>query len=60
MNTYLAFYKDRKAKIKAEDLYSAVLEAREILKVPQSKHGLLSVVLHTKEGTQVTHSTSSI
>lgn len=60
MNVYLAIYEGKKEMVQAKDMYSAVLEARGRLKVPQSKRGILSVVLVNKVGTEVTHSISSI
>lgn len=60
MNTYQAFYANKETTVTANDLWSAVTYAREVLKVPKSKQGLLSVVLVTKANQQVVHSTASI
>lgn len=60
MNTYIAYFNGDKKELTAENQYAAVLQAREIFKVPKSKQGLLSVVLVHKAGKDITHSTSSI
>jgi hypothetical protein len=53
---YIAFYNGKKLEIRdAKSLYDATVKARERLKVPNSKLGLLSVELAEKGGKPVVH-----
>lgn len=60
MNTYQAFYANKQITVTANDLFGAVIYARENLRVPKSKQGLLSVMLVAKGNQQVVHSTAYI
>lgn len=59
MNTYIAMYNQKDIQIQADSQWDAVLQARNELKVPKSKIGLLSVMLVVKDNKPITHSTTS-
>ena len=59
MNTYIAMYNQKDIQIQADSQWNAVLQARNELKVPKSKIGLLSVMLVAKDNKPITHSTTS-
>lgn len=60
LNTYKAFYNRKEIEIKAASQWDAVLQARNELKVPKNKIGLLSVMLVAKDSKPITHSTASL
>lgn len=55
MYGYIAIWNGKRAEIQANSLFDAKTKAIEILKVPKSKQGLLSVMLAEKDGKEVTH-----
>lgn len=58
MNGYIAFYKGRKIEIEAETTYKAQLKAAALFKAHKTFE--VTVILAEKNGTQVTHDTTSI
>ncbi len=61
MYGYIAHYGMHRREIHAPTAYAAQQKAIELLKIPKSKRGLLSVTLAERpDGTQVTHSTASL
>lgn len=52
--TYAAFFKGRKAEIKATSLYEAKMKAIALFKPTKRDMGLLAVVLAAKNGENVT------
>ena len=60
MNTYIAIFRNKQIQVTANCQYSAVLYARNDLKVPASKQGLLSVTLVAKGNTPIIHCSSSL
>ena len=52
---YVALFQGKRLELRAKSQWRAVEAAREALKVPKSKYGLLSVVLCEQDGKQVTH-----
>ena len=55
MNSYVAFYKDRRVEVKATTSYGAQVEAQKVLKVKESQRHNITVVLAMKDDQQVTH-----
>ena len=60
MNTYIAMFNQKSIQIQADSQWDAVQLARNELKVPKSKIGLLSVMLLAKDNNSVVHSTASL
>ena len=60
MNTYIAMFNQKSIQIQADSQWDAVQSARNELKVPKSKIGLLSVVLLAKDNNPVVHSTACL
>lgn len=60
MSTYIAIFRGRQIRVKADSQYAAVLMARKELKVSKSNEGLLAVVLVAQGGEAVVHSGASI
>lgn len=60
MNTYAYFYNGRQGEIEADSLYQAVQRAREYLRVPKSRRGLLSVLLTHRGDQEISQSTQFV
>lgn len=61
LNGYIAMFQGKRLEIQTYTLYDAVAKATVAFKVPNSKRGLLAVMLAEKPlGTPVIHSTASI
>jgi hypothetical protein len=59
-NTYAYFYGGREGEVEADTLWEAVQRAREYLRVPRSRQGLLSVLLVKRGDAEVVHSTTEL
>ena len=60
MNGYLVFYAGKQIEVQAATSYAAQQLAIARLRVPRSKHYLVTPVLAEKNGAQVTHSTATL
>lgn len=60
MNKYLAQFNGKSQIIEAPAQWPAVQAARKALRVPRSRHGLLSVVVVEIDGREIIHSTGSL
>lgn len=55
MNSYIAFYKDKRVEVKATSSYEAQVDAQKLLKIKDSQRYQITVVLAMKDDRQVTH-----
>lgn len=59
MLKYIAIFQGRQTLVDAASLYEAKLKAIAELKVPESKLGLLSVMIMSVDSCPIVHSTSN-